>query len=153
MDRIISSFLKSSSKFIIGFSICIIILSVGAYSIGEAVEPKDIFVFAWIFLCMDMISTIEQSLHEWNKWMNIPYWARRIIGMPFYMSIIIIGITNIGIININIRLNVILLLTIGIVVYVISSFVKYHIEKKNTDKMNDALFLLQKEIEKEDEEV
>lgn len=152
MDRIITSFFKASSKCLIGFSICIIILSLGTYYIGGNIAPKSIFILSWMYLCLTIISTIELTLQAWNRWMSIPYWVKRVIFMPFYMVIIVSGVLNLGQVSNNIKRGVVCILAIGVPVYIISSIIKYFVDKNKTDEMNNALAMLQKEIEKEDEE-
>lgn len=84
--------------------------------------------------------------------MSIPYWFKRVIFMPFYMVIIVSGVLNLGQVGNNIKRSVVCILAIGVPIYIISSIIKYFVDKNKTDEMNNALAMLQKEIEKEDEE-
>lgn len=153
MDKIISSFFKSSARLLLGFSICVIILAVGTYCIDGNIAPRNIFILAWMFLCLTIISTIEMSISGLRKWAVIPYWIKKFIFMPFYAAITITANLHLGSVRDNIKRNIVFVIALFVVVYLIASLIKYCIEKKQTDKMNDALLMFQKEIEKEDEEM
>ena len=152
MDKIISSFFKASIRCLVGFSECVIILALSIYCIDENIEPKSVFIFAWMFLSIDIILTIELSMQSLYKWAKVPYYIKKLIFMPFYMAIIVTGTLGIEQISNNIKNDSIFILSIAVIVYIIFSFVNFNIEKKSTDKMNDALVTLQKELEKENEE-
>lgn len=151
MKRVIQSLLKTSPKYLLGFFLCELVIAMGTYYVQGTIAPKDVFILAAIFIWMDIVSTIELSISKWNKWMKLPYWIKKLITLPLIMSVVVVGITNIGQIDSEIKLNGIYALIIGVIVYIISSFIKYRIEKRSTDEMNEALLILQKEIEIEDE--
>lgn len=152
MDRIISSFLKAFSIYSIVFSVNIVFLAFGAYFMGEDINPKNVFILVWMCLCLSIISTIEFSLAGWHLWNGMPYWIKKLIVMPFHLAVIIIGILNIWQLGAQIKRYVILILVIGVTFYLIGVIIKYISERKQTDRMNNALIILQKEIEKKDEQ-
>ena len=151
MDRIISSFRKAASRLVWAYSICVIILALGSYAIGGNVAPKNIFILTWMYLCFIVISTVILSLDGIKKWERLPYLIKRLVAMPFMMSVAVLGIMNLGEIKSNYKTNLAITVVLFGVVYIIASAVGYVFEKKQTDKMNDALMAFQKEIAKEDE--
>lgn len=151
MDRIISSFRKAASRSVWAYSICVIILDLGSYAIGGNVAPKNIFILTWMYLCFIVISTVILSLDGIKKWERLPYLIKRLVAMPFMMSVAVLGIMNLGEIKSNYKTNLAITVVLFGVVYIIASAVGYVFEKKQTDKMNDALMAFQKEIAREDE--
>jgi len=151
MDRIISSFRKASSRLVWAFLGCIVILALGSYLVGGSIAPKNIFILTWMFLCMDIVCTIILSLDGWKKWARLPFWIKKLIALPALLAIAVAGIMNLDEVKDNYKTNLtIVVLGFGIA-YIFSSMILYFIEKKQTDKMNDALSMMQKEIAKEDE--
>lgn len=151
MDRIISSFRKAASRLVWAYSICVIILALGSYAIGGNVAPKNIFILTWMYLCFIVINTVILSLDGIKSWERLPYLVKRIVAMPFLMGVAVLGIMNLGEIKSNYKTNLAITVVAFGVVYIIASTIGYVFEKKQTDKMNDALMAFQKEIAKEDE--
>ncbi|MCR5803161.1 MAG: DUF3021 family protein [Clostridia bacterium] len=151
MDKIISSFRKAASRLVWAYSICVIILALGSYAIGGNVAPKNIFILTWMYLCFIVISTVILSLDRIKKWERLPYLIKRLAAMPFMMSVAVLGIMNLGEIKRNFKTNLAITVVLFGVVYIIASAIGYVFEKKQTDKMNDALMAFQKEIAREDE--
>ena len=151
MDRIIAAFRKASSRIIWAYSLCIVILALRSYAVDGVIASKDIFLLTFMSLCIDIVCTVFLSLEDWKAWERMPYWIKKLIAMPFLLAITIIGIMNLGFVRGKFRTSLmIVVLSFGIA-YLISSVIMYYMEKKQTDKMNDALSLIQKEIAKEDE--
>lgn len=151
MDRIISSFRKAVLGPVIGFSVCIILLAVAAYINGVNVAPTDMFTVTWMFLSLVIISTVVSLLEGWRLWAGLPYWLKRVLSMPLYLTVCMAGLMNISIAGEQIRIRGSVIIALFGIAYVIGSVISYFVSKKETDKMNDALLLIQKEIEKDDE--
>lgn len=151
MDRIISSFRKAASRIVWAYSVCVVILALGSYAIGGNVAPKNIFILTWMYLCFIVINTVILSLDGIKSWERLPYLIKRLVAMPFLMGVAVAGIMNLGEIKNNYKTNLAITVVFFGVIYIIASTVAYVFEKKQTDKMNDALMAFQKEIAKEDE--
>ena len=151
MDRMISSFRKASSRVVWAYSLCIVILAFGSYLIGGNVAPKNIFIVTWMFLCIDIVSTVFLFLDGNKNWARMPFWIKKLISMPFLLAIAVTGIMNFGEVKGNLKTNLTIVVLCFGIGYLVSSMIVYFIVKKQTDKMNDALSMIQKEIAKEDE--
>ena len=151
MDRIIAAFRKASSRIIWAYSLCIVILAFGSYLIDGEVASKDIFLLTWMCLCIDIVCTVFLSLEGWKKWNRLPFWIKKLIAMPFLLVVTVVGIMNIGEVKVGFRTNLTIVVVCFGLAYLIASIIVYYHEKKQTDKMNDALSEIQKELAKENE--
>ena len=151
MDRIINSFRKAFSVCVLAFSLCIVILAFVSYETDRPLSPGNIFVLTWMFLSITIIRTLYLSLEGTKKIGRIPYWIKRLIALPFYFGVAVIGLKNLVCLESSYRTNLIFILAVFGTVYFLASTIRYFIEKKQTDAMTDALLQIQKEIEKENE--
>ncbi|MBR2750613.1 MAG: hypothetical protein IKM88_17965 [Lachnospiraceae bacterium] len=151
MNKIISSFQKALSTCVCAFSLCIIILAFVSYGTGKLLSPDNIFILTWMFLCIVIIRTLYLSLEGTKRIGRIPYWIKRLIALPFYLGVTVIGIKNLACLENTYKTNLIFIIGVFGIVYFIASTIRYFIERKKTDAMTDALLKIQKEIEKENE--
>lgn len=151
MNRIISSFRRASSICVWAYSVCIIILAVVSYATDWYLSPGNIFILTWMFLCVDILSTIYVSLEGTKKFGSIPYWIRKLIALPFYLGVAIAGFMKLAVPESSYRIKLAVIISVFGIVYFIVSTVRYFIEKKQTDAMTDALIKIQKEIGEKDE--
>ena len=151
MDRIISSFRKASYRLVWAYLVCIVVLALVSYAAGGSIAPRNIFILTWMFLSMDIVCTVVLSLKGWKKWNLLPFWTQRLIAMPALLAIAAAGIMNLDEVKENYKTNLTIVVLCFGIGYLLSAVILYFVEKKQTDKMNDALSKMQKEIAKEDE--
>ena len=143
-DKLFTSMKKSFSKMPIIFSIGIVWYALAAVLGGYYISPGNVLKFFALIILITIFAGFRIYI-DGGKWtMGLPFFVKNLIIAPFCLVSTIICILSMEGIESNI-LTVIFVVVIFTVTFIISSIVRYYIEKAKADEMNDALLIFKEE--------
>lgn len=130
---------KSAFMFSLIFTLTIVLFAIISKVENTLINSNDIVIIFLMYSLLFVITGIRFYI-DGSKWsLNLPFFVKNLIVAPLYFLITFIGVMNLTGMSIHDRPYVILVIVVFTVTFIISSLIKYAIDKSKTDAMNDAL--------------
>lgn len=125
------------------FIMSIILYAVGSLVDGALIDPVSILLIFALFSLIYIVNVFRTYIDDtpWAK--SKPVVIKNVIFAPVYLILaLVFASLIIGVVNIPL---LILMGVIFLAVFTVMQLIVYHVAKKDTDLMNDALSVFQKE--------